>query len=184
MPGTPLAISEFGAGASIGSHADAPVVMDHTEEYQALLHEAHWRAMKTRKFLWGKFIWNMFDFASSGRNEGDTPGRNDKGLVTYDRMTRKDAFYFYKANWTNTPFVYLTSRRFTKRTKAATSIKVYSTLPSLEVKLNGVSLGSKTGVDGVFIWPGVTLKNGQNTVAAMGTINGTNYADQVVWTLN
>src|SRR5207249_211179 len=121
-PTLPFGISEYGAGASIQFHSDRPVAGDHTEEYQTLFHEAYFRALKTRPYLWGKILWVMFDFASSGRNEGDTPGRNDKGLVTYDRKTRKDAFYFYKANWTSDPFVYITSRRFTDRTTAATSI--------------------------------------------------------------
>ncbi len=68
----------------------------------------------------------MFDFASAHRREGDTPGRNDKGLVTYDRKVRKDAFYFYKANWSDEPVVYITDRRFTERTEAATDVKIYS----------------------------------------------------------
>jgi hypothetical protein len=64
-------------------------------------HEVHWLAMKDRPYLWGKFVWNMFDFAVDGRNEGETAGRNDKGLVSYDRRTKKDAFYWYKANWSS-----------------------------------------------------------------------------------
>src|ERR1035437_6819938 len=71
----------------------------------------------------------MFDFASAGRKEGDTPGVNDKGLVTRDRKVRKDAFYFYQANWTTQPIVYITSRRDCDRTIAQTPIKVYSNLP-------------------------------------------------------
>ena len=72
------------------------------------MHEAHWKQMKTRPYSGARIVWNMFDFAADSRNEGDTPGRNDKGLVTYDRQTRKDAFFWYKANWTTTPFVYIT----------------------------------------------------------------------------
>src|SRR5262249_49598653 len=183
-PTLPFAVTEYGSGASVLTHSATPKMGDHTEEYQALFHEAHWRAMKTRPFLWGKFIWNVFDFASASRNEGDTPGRNDKGLVTYDRQTRKDAFYFYKANWTKTPFVYIASRRFTSRTQPATLVKVYGTVDSVEVKLNGASLGSKTAVDGIYLWPTVTLVKGQNTVEAIGTRGGATYHDTVSWTLN
>jgi beta-galactosidase len=182
-PQLSFAVTEYGAGASTQFHSDTPHSQDHTEEYQATFHEAHWRAMKTRPYLWGKFVWNMFDFASSSRAEGDTPGRNDKGLVTFDRATRKDAFYFYKASWTSTPFVYITSRRFTTRTRAATSIKVYGTMDSVELKLNGVSLGSKTPVDGVYTWPNVTLVHGANTVEATGTRGATTVSDTVTWTL-
>ena len=55
--------------------------------------------MKDRPWLWGTFLWVMFDFASDNRHEGDHPGINDKGLVTGDRKTRKDAFFWYRANW-------------------------------------------------------------------------------------
>src|ERR1017187_3472318 len=108
-----VGVSEYGCGASIYQHSEDPGTEPanagsyHPEEYQNLFHESYWQQMKARPFLWGKFIWNMFDFASDGRNEGDTPGRNDKGLVTYDRQVRKDAFYWYKANWTTNPTVYI-----------------------------------------------------------------------------
>jgi len=184
LPAVPIAVTEYGAGASIAFHTDAPRAQDHTEEYQALFHEAHWRAMKTRPFLWGKFVWNMFDFAASARDEGDTPGRNDKGLVTYDRRTRKDAFYFYKANWTSEPFVYITSRRFATRTRAATLIKVYGTVDSVEVRLNGRSLGSRTPTDGIYVWSSVTLAPGENQVEAIGRRGDTTVSDRVTWTLS
>jgi beta-galactosidase len=182
-PTLPFAVTEYGAGASIHFHSDTPQAMDHSEEYQATFHETHWRAMKARPFIWGKFVWNMFDFASSSRAEGDTPGRNDKGLVTYDRATRKDAFYFYKASWTDVPFVYITGRRFTARTRASTSIKVYGTMDSVELKLNGVSLGAKPRGDGVYVWPAVTLAHGSNTIEAIGTRGGTTLSDTVTWQL-
>src|SRR5262245_66249961 len=100
--------------------------------------------MKTRTYLWGKFVWAMFDFASDVRHEGETPGRNDKGLVTYDRATRKDAFYWYKANWTATPFVYITSRRWVDRTEPMTSVKIYGTADAVQLRVNGVDIGAAT----------------------------------------
>jgi beta-galactosidase len=185
-------VTEYGAGASTAFHAEAPVMGDHTEEYQAMFHESHWAQMKARPYLWGKFIWAMFDFASSARNEGDAPGRNDKGLVTYDRKTKKDAFFFYKANWTTDPFVYITGRRFAKRAAAKIDIKVYAVADSVDVTLNGKSLGPKSappsGSGGVFVWSGVTLATGSNTVIATGTAGtkgaggGQTFTDQVVWT--
>ncbi len=183
-PTKDLGVSEYGAGASINFHSLTPKSQDHTEEYQNLFHEAHWQAMKVRPFLWSKFIWNMFDFASDGRNEGDTPGRNDKGLVTYNRKTKKDAFYWYKANWSSSPFVYITSRRFNPRTSATTSIKIYSNTSSVQLILNGVSLGSKTSSNHIFQWSNITLQNGSNTVQAIGILNGTTYTDSITWTLN
>ena len=126
----------------------------------------------------------MFDFAVSTRHEGGIPGRNDKGLVTYDRQTRKDAFYYYKANCSDDPFVYLTSRRFTERTNALTHVKIYSNAPEVEALLNGESLGKKHGAtNGVFVWVNVQLKPGDNQVAARASHAGTNLTDQCVWTL-
>ena len=66
-----------------------------------MFHDFYWDTMRTRNWLWGKFIWNMFDFAADSRNEGKTAGRNDKGMMTFDRGLRKDAFWYYKANWNN-----------------------------------------------------------------------------------
>jgi beta-galactosidase len=106
-------------------------------------------------------------------------------MVTYDRLVKKDAFYWYKANWTNTPFVYITSRRWTNRTVATTTIKVYGSVDSVTLKLNGVALGpAKTSTNHVYTWPNVTLQNGTNTVVATGSRSGTTFTDTVTWTLS
>jgi len=189
QPARRIAISEYGAGASIFQHQENPPrpVPDsdwHPEEYQALFHEAHWRQIQARPYLWGTFVWNMFDFAADQRSEGDTYGRNDKGLVTYDRATRKDAFYWYKANWTTTPFVYLTSRRWTDRTDATTTIKVYGTADSVLVKINGVQLGAaKTSTNHIYTWPNVTLSPGASVIEVVGARGGTTYTDTATWSL-
>jgi beta-galactosidase len=133
--------------------------------------------MSQRPYLWGTFLWNMFDFASDFRHEGDHLGRNDKGLVTYDRKTKKDAFYFYKANWSDEPVLYITDRRFTLRNVDHGPFKVYSNCDSVELKLNGVSLGSVSNPDHVFVWPDVTLARGKNLIEADGARNGQNFSD-------
>ena len=189
LPNRPIAVSEYGAGANTTQHALNPPQPStggavHPEEYQALLHESSWKQLQARPYVWGKFVWNMFDFASDGRNEGSQPGINDKGLVTRDRAVKKDAFYLYKVNWNPAPMVYITSRRWTQRTTAATQIKVYSNAAGVTVTLNGTSLGAKAGTDHIFIWTGVTLRAGTNTVTATATVNGTPLTDTVTWTLS
>jgi beta-galactosidase len=190
QPTRRIGISEYGAGASIVAHQENPSkpVPDsnwHPEEYQALFHESLWTQIQSRPYLWGTFVWNMFDFAADQRREGDTNGRNDKGLVTYDRRTRKDAFYWYKANWTNTPFVYLTSRRWTDRTAATTTIKVYGTVDIVQVTINGVPVGpALTSTNHIYSWPGVRLSPGANTVRVTGTRGGVAYTDTATWTLH
>lgn len=185
-PNRCVGISEYGAGASIYMHEypakppPDPHAGWRSEEYQALFHETVWRALKSRPWIWGTFIWNQFDFAVDFRNEGDTPGRNDKGLVTYDRKTRKDAFYFYKANWTTAPMVHINSARFNPRPAGPTQVKVYSNCPRVELFLNGKSLGTAPGDTCVFTWP-VTLKSGANHVKASAYKNGAATTDQVTW---
>lgn len=176
-----IAVSEFGAGASITTHSLDPQPRDHTEEYQNLFHETYWKALASRNFIWGKFIWNMFDFAADDRAEGDTRGRNDKGLVTYDRKTKKDSFFWYKANWSSDPFVYVTSRRLTSRSAGSNPIKIYSNATSVDVKLNGTSLGAKTSQDHIFSWTG-SLKSGSNTIEVTGTSGTQTVTDSVTWT--
>jgi beta-galactosidase len=186
-PGRPIGISEYGAGASIYQHSEDPVREPaqaghyHPEEYQNLFHETYWQEMRARPFLWCKFVWNMFDFAVAGRNEGDTPGRNDKGLVTYDRQVRKDAFYYYKANWTTSPMVYITGHTFTNRLTNNITAKVYANCDSVELFLNGASQGATTSTNCIFTWP-LMLRAGTNTVQAIGTKDSVKVDDSLAWT--
>lgn len=172
-PTVPVGISEYGAGASIYQHEANPPVRNHQakgawhpEEWQTAYHEANWLQIKARSWLWGTFVWNMFDFSNDSRAEGDQFGRNDKGLVTYDHQTRKDAFYWYQANWTTNAMVHIVSKRFWERSQPKIEVKVYSNCDAVELKLNGVSLGKTNSTDCRFIWPDVELKSGPNRVEA------------------
>ncbi|MBD9729471.1 glycoside hydrolase family 2 protein [Streptomyces caniscabiei] len=187
-PSRRIAMSEYGVGASTTQHAlnppkPAPGGSWHPEEYQSLFHEAAWKQLASRPYIWGTFVWAMFDFASDGRNEGDRPGINDKGLVTRDRQTRKDAYYWYKANWADTPTLHITSRRWTQRTDATTELKVYSNASQVTATLNGTSLGTRSSDDHIFRWTNLALRPGQNTVTVTATIDGTTHTDSVNWTL-
>jgi beta-galactosidase len=183
-PGRAVGISEYGAGASIYEHQAAATQPAanlnpwHPEEWQMTVHEAAWRAMSQRHWLWCTFLWNMFDFAADQRAEGDQAGRNDKGMVTYDRKTKKDTFFFYKANWSDDPFVYITDRRFTPRNVATGEMKIYSNCDSVELFVDGKSLGVQRGDDiHRFLWENVTLQPGDNPLRAVGTLGGHSYED-------
>ena len=184
-----LCVSEYGAGANVEQHEENPKQPKtdgqwHPEEYQALLHEAAWAAMKARPFVWGTFAWNMFDFTSNSRNEGGIPGRNTKGLVTYDRKIRKDAFFFYKANWSDEPTLYITSRRFTERAHAASDVKVYSNAKEVELLINGVSQGErKDSSNCIFIWKNIQLQPGENRIEARAQRDGQALSDSCAWML-
>lgn len=178
------AVSEYGAGASARQQAQNPHRPEpnghwHPEQYQAAYHEAAWRQLRDRPYLWAKFFWVGFDFPSVGRDEGDTPGFNDKGLITYDRKTRKDAYFWYQANWSNKPMVYITSRRDTDRTDADMNVKVYSNAFSAALTVNGRTLASVPVVDHVASWS-VRLQPGRNRLRV--TANGV--SDEAVFYLN
>ncbi len=182
-----VGVSEYGAGASIYQHSENPMndasvnTGFHPEEWQNIVHETNWQMMAARPFLWCKLVWNGFDFAADGRNEGDAAGRNDKGLVTYDRQVRKDAFYFYKANWTTNPMVYITGHTFTNRLTNVITAKVYANCDSVQLYLNGSSQGSVTNNAGcIFTWP-VVLLGGSNSVQAVGIKGGIDVTDSLTW---
>ena len=187
-----LCVSEYGAGASIHHHVQNMTHEDtvkttsnfHPEEKQNLVHEANYREIKAAPFVWGSFLWNMFDFAVAGRNEGDTPGRNDKGLVTYDRKVKKDAYFFYKANWTEEPMVYITSRRHLERDDPNTEIKVYSNCDDVELKINGNSIGKMVKEDlCLFRWSNYELSEGENKIDVIGISGNKKATDSCVWKL-
>ena len=185
-----LCVSEYGAGANPAQHEDPPHQPKaggpwHPEEWQAEVHEAAWAAMKQRPFVWGTFVWCMFDFAVSTRHEGSQPGLNDKGLITRDRQIKKDAFYFYKANWSDEPVLYITSRRFIERTNAVTKVKIYSNAKEPELFVNGVSQGKRSdGENGVFIWQDVVLAPGENKISSRAKSGDQIITDECVWRLS
>ena len=186
LPNRATAFFEYGAGGSVLHHEidppqPPPSGMWHPEEWQCAVHEQAWKAMKDRPWLWGTFLWNMFDFAADQRDEGDHPGRNDKGMVTYDRKVKKDVFYWYKANWTDEPVVYITSRRFTPRVQEKTPVKVYSNCDEVELKINGVSQGKLSSVDHIFLWKDVALKPGNNRIEALAIKDGKSHDDSCTW---
>ena len=147
-PTRPLGISEYGVDANPAFHSADPKVNDYTEEYQALYHETVYPFMAERDFVWGSYVWNMFDFVSAIRNAGGVQARNIKGLVTHDRLTRKDAFYYYKAQWSDEPFVRIAEKRFARRAAETIAVKAYSNLKELTLRCGEVSqtLRSDTGV--------------------------------------
>lgn len=170
-PDLRIAISEYGAGASLYHQQDTLVKTVatsfwHPENWQTHYHMANWREISARPFVWGSFIWNLFDFGAAHRHEGDRVGINDKGLVSFDRRTRKDAFYFYKANWNKeVPLLYLAERRCTRRTRPVQTFMAFTNQPEAELFVNGTSCGhAKTDSLGTVRWNGIRLRPGQNEI--------------------
>ena len=183
-------ISEYGAGSNTTQHQEGTLTQKratalHSEEWQTHVHELAWAAIQDDSQLWGSFVWCMFDFPSARRHEGGSVGINDKGLVTEDRKTKKDAYFFYQANWTNKPMVHIASSRMTPRRQAGTQIEVFSNCDKVELSVNGKPLAPVTPDRvRVFRWPAVTLQPGKNEVKATATFTGGKIADSCVWVLD
>lgn len=141
-PNIPIGCSEYGCEA-LNWHTSDPQQGDYTEEYQAYYHEELIKQLFTRKYLWATHVWNMFDFGADARNEGGENGQNHKGLVTFDRKYKKDAFYAYKAWLSDEPFVHICGKRYVDRVEDVTKVTVYSNQPEVELFVNGESLGKQ-----------------------------------------
>jgi beta-galactosidase len=184
-----ICISEYGAGGNVSQHEEHPKQPRndgqwHPEEYESIFHETAWPQLKSQPWIWGTFAWCFADFTSYWRHEGGMKGRNDKGLITYDRKIKKDAFYFYKANWSDEPMIYITSRRFTERTNAVAEVKVYSNANEAELFVNGTSKGMcKNDGNAVFVWKEVKLSPDENRIEARAKRDGKELSDECVWIL-
>ena len=142
-PNRALGFSEYGAEGMPNLHSSHPRRGDHTEEYQAIYHEYMLRCFDRHKWLWATHVWNMYDFAADARDQGGEPGMNHKGLVTFDRKTKKDSFYIYKAWWSDEPFVHICSKRYADRTENEIEVKVYSNQKQVSLYVNGEKLAEQ-----------------------------------------
>jgi beta-galactosidase len=180
-PKVALGISEYGVEGIVEYHNNDPKVKDYSEEYHALCHEIIWKIFEKRTFLWSTYVWNMFDFGANIRDEGGVKGRNNKGLVTYDRKIKKDAFYMYKAHWSDKKFVHITSKRFVDRADESINLKIYSNCQEVTLYVNGKELDSKVSDDKVFIFENIFLQEGMNAVRAVGRQDGAVLVDTALF---
>ena len=132
----PLGFSEYGAEGMPNLHSKNPRRGDNSEEYQLICHYKTYNLLEKRKYLWCTYVWNMFDFAADARNVGGEPGKNHKGLVTFDRKIKKDAFYVYKAFWSNEKFIHICGKRYVDRVRKNETFYVASNVDSFDVYLN------------------------------------------------
>ncbi len=165
-PSIPLGVSEYGVENILKWHSASPMNHDYTEEYASYYHHEMLKTFAARPYLWSTHVWNMFDFAADARNEGGVVGRNNKGLITYDRTTKKDAFFIYKAYWTTEPMVYVAGRRFADRAPEERNVTVYTNCDEVTLVLNGVEVETKAAVDHAVVFENVALADGANTVTA------------------
>lgn len=187
-----LMLTEYGADANVEHQTE--LLGDalnwgsdfYPETFQTKTHEYQWGVISQHPYILASYLWNMFDFAVPQWKRGGVDARNMKGLITFDRKIRKDAFYWYKANWSKEPVLYLTQRRNTERERRETSVTVYSNLGTPRVFLNGRELdGVRKGYTDVhYIFDQVTLAEGRNVLRAVIVSDGKEYTDEIVWNYN
>lgn len=190
-PQQPLAVTEYGAGGALTMHTDNVLGgpadsrgAAQPEEYESYIHETALAQLDARPWLYATWLWNSFDFGTTVRTEGDAQDINTKGLVAYDHKTRKDAYWFYKANWNPAPMVHITSKRYVDRAYPVTDVRVYSNTASTELLLNGRSLGTRSDCpQKICVWSAVQLDEGANALVAKGTHAGGTVEDSAAWTL-
>ena len=160
-----LGISEYGCEGILTYHNSDPKPKDYSEEYQTLYHAELARTFAARPWVWGSFIWNMFDFGAAARNEGGVAGRNNKGLMTMDRKIRKDSYYIYKAWWNPEPMIHICGKRYAQRAGETTQIRVITNQPEAALYLNGTLVEIQAAKDRMCVFQ-VSLADGMNTITA------------------
>ena len=187
-----LAVTEYGAGANPQTHSDNPMDTTntgsggarHDEEYQNLFHESYLKQIAARPWLVFTSAWALFDFAVAARKEGGINYQNDKGLITYDRQTKKDAYYLYRAYFGGaSPTVYITSRRFAERTTENIVIKAYSDCESLKLYRDNVLIQTLAAPKETVVWEfdPAAFTEPSHEFRVAGIKNGIEYADAVTF---
>ena len=160
-----LGVSEYGAENILMWHSAEPENHDYTEEYANHYHQEMLKTFAKRPYLWATHQWNCFDFAADARNEGGVQGRNSKGLITYDRKIKKDAFYIYKAWWNPEPMVWVSGCRFVNRGPEERNVIVYTNCDQVTLVINGKDVATKQAEDHMIVFENVIV-DGENTVTA------------------
>jgi len=191
FPGYKIMLSEYGADGNMDIGQEELKMPDNVvsgksfpENYQTETHIQQWAAIQQNPIIVASYVWNMFEFAVPAWNRGGVNARNLKGLVSFDRKRKKDSFYWYKANWNPEPMIYLANRRDNERTKAQSKVQVFSNLKDVKLEVNGKSYTAKQGVnDKHWVVEQVDLKQGQNTIVAVGKDGSKELRDEMVWNL-
>ncbi|MDR1172016.1 MAG: beta-galactosidase [Bacteroidales bacterium] len=191
-PGYRIMLAEYGAEANIYRQQETAgdvgdccgPTRNYNESFATRFHEIQWGYIARHPYLLASYLWNTFDFATPASHQGGIPARNMKGLVTFDRKVKKDPFYWYKANWSKEPVLYITQRRVTERENQTTPVTVYSNVGTPKLYVNGSELTAfKTGATAVhYIFENVELREGKNEIAVKAVKNGKTFEDRITWT--
>ena len=191
FPEYKVILSEYGADGNmdIGQEellkpANVVTGKSFPENYQTETHIQQWAAIEQNPIIVASYVWNMFEFAVPAWNRGGVNARNLKGLVTFDRQRKKDSFFWYKANWNPEPMIHIANRRDNLRKNKITKIQLFSNADAVVIKVNGKEYIAKHGVNKRhWVVENAELKQGENTIEAVGSFKNKTLSDQISWTL-
>lgn len=189
FPDFKMMMSEYGAEANVNQQEEKVGNVGryfsqfYPETFATKFHEIHWGVISKHPYLLASYVWNMFDFATPATTQGGVEARNMKGLVTFDRKIKKDPFYWYKANWSKEPVLYLTQRRAKERENQVTPVVIYSNIGVPRLFVNGTERRDyKLGTTSVhYIFNDIPLQEGENVIEARCVKEGKEYTDKIVW---
>lgn len=189
FPDYRVIFSEYGAEANIHQQEERVGEVGryfsqyYPETFATKFHEIQWGVISKHPYLVASYIWNTFDFATPATSQGGVKARNMKGLVTFDRQTKKDPYYWYKANWSKEPVLYITQRRATERENDVTPVTVYCNTGTPQLFVNGTEVKTlKQGNTAVhYIFEDVKLNNGENVIEAKASSQGKALEDVIRW---
>ncbi|WP_235295860.1 DUF4861 family protein [Portibacter marinus] len=194
---------EYGGSSHVGRHTENPITGsgmlseddweevsnqvnikniakegDWTENYIVDLFDWHLSVSETMPDFTGNAQWAFKDFGTPLRPENSIPYLNQKGLV--DRNGEpKDAYFVFKSYWSDEPMIYIESHTWTRRQgpeNKEREVCIYSNCESVELILNGQSLGTKDRKLGDFPASGlrwnIRFDEGANELKAMGYKGG------------
>lgn len=189
FPGYKVIFSEYGAEANVDQQEEVVGEFGryfsqfYPETFSTKFHEIQWGFISKHPYLLASYVWNTFDFATPVNTQGGVEARNMKGLVTFDRKIKKDPFYWYKANWSKEPVLYLTQRRAIERENEVTPVTVYSNIGVPRLFVNGLEITNfKEGTTPVhYIFNNIKLNTGENVIEAKAVKDGKEYSDKIIW---
>ena len=172
FPGKPIFITEYGADADSRLHSFEPECQDYTCDFALLFHKKYIPVILDKEYVSGATVWNLNDFHSEARGYA-VPHFNLKGLVTSSRMP-KDSYWMYKALFGKGPFIHTGESDWKIRGGQEAGgvclqpVEVYSSSDSVELLLNGQSLGVMPVCNGYASFD-VPFTGGYNALEACGS---------------
>ena len=125
---------------------------DWSETYACDLFDWHLMVQQRLPWLAGAAQWIFKDFTTPLRVENPIPRVNQKGVVERD-LTLKESYFVFQSYWSEKPMVHIYGRSWPVRWGKPGEprlVRVYSNCPTVELFLNGQSLGRKRRIAGDF----------------------------------